>query len=236
MRVYALSDLHLSFQSDKPMNVFGERWDNYEEKIRANWNEIVTSEDIVVIAGDISWAMQIENTKKDFEYIDSLNGKKVIVRGNHDFWWKTISKVREIVPSSISVLQNDAIKVGNLIFCGTRGWLVPERGKPLGEQDQKIYDRELIRLEMALVSANKLKENEDNKIIVVLHYPPFNSDIDENEFTALLEKYNIKIVIYGHLHGKTKYKCNNQEKNGIKYYLSSCDKVNFSPILILDND
>ena len=119
MRVYALSDLHLSFQSDKPMNVFGERWDNYEEKIRANWNKIVTSEDVVVIAGDISWAMQIENTKKDFEYIDSLNGKKVIVRGNHDFWWKTISKVREIVPSSISVLQNDAIKIGNLIFCGT---------------------------------------------------------------------------------------------------------------------
>ena len=137
MRVYALSDLHLSFQSDKPMNVFGERWDNYEEKIRANWNKIVTAEDVVVIAGDISWAMQIENTKKDFEYIDSLNGKKVIVRGNHDFWWKTISKVREIVPSSISVLQNDAIKVGNLIFCGTRGWLVPERGKPYTKKIKK---------------------------------------------------------------------------------------------------
>lgn len=234
MKVFALSDLHLSFQTDKPMNVFGEKWDNYEDRIKQNWNLKVCADDIVIVAGDISWAMNISETQKDFEYIGSLAGKKVMVRGNHDYWWKAISTVRATVPNSIYAIQNDALKLGNFIFCGTRGWLVPERGKELSAEDKKIYNRELIRLEMALSRATELKTDAD-KIICVLHFPPFNSELEDNEFTSLIEKYNIKTVVYGHLHGKTKYPTNLIEKNGVKYYLSSCDKIGFSPILIDEN-
>ncbi len=233
MKVYALSDLHLSFETDKPMNVFGEKWDNYEEKIKENWNSLVGADDIVIIAGDISWAMQIKDTKKDFEYIAGLNGKKIIVRGNHDYWWKAISTIRESVPEGIFAIQNDAIKIENAIFCGSRGWLVEERGKTLSKEDQKIYDRELIRLEMALKRATELK-TETDEIVCILHYPPFNSDLDDNEFTALIEKYNIKTVVYGHLHGKIKYPTSLIEKNGVNYYLTSCDKINFTPLGILE--
>lgn len=232
MNVYALSDLHLSFEADKPMNVFGENWDNYEERIKENWNSLVDDTDVVIIAGDISWAMQIKETQKDFEYISKLNGKKIIVRGNHDYWWKAISTVREFIPENTFAIQNDAIKIENVIFCGSRGWLAEERGKTLSKEDKKIYDRELIRLEMALKKATEMKTGSE-EVICVLHYPPFNSDLDTNEFTELIEKYNIKTVVYGHLHGRIKYPTSLIEKDGVKYYLSSCDKINFTPIQIL---
>lgn len=234
MNVYALSDLHLSYETNKPMDVFGEKWENYEDKIKENWNNLVSNEDVVIIAGDISWAMNLNETKKDFEYIDSLNGKKIMIRGNHDYWWKAISSVRDAVPNSIFAIQNDAIKIDNFIFCGTRGWLVPERGKELSAEDKKIYNRELIRLEMSILRA-KAMQNEDDKIICVLHFPPFNSELQENEFTALIEKYNIGTVVYGHLHGKIKYPTSLIEKNGVKYYLSSCDKIGFKPLFIDKN-
>lgn len=231
MRVYALSDLHLSFQTDKPMNVFGEKWEDYEEKVKNNWNRTVTDNDVVIIAGDISWAMQIADTQKDFEFISTLNGIKIIVRGNHDYWWKSISGVREILPPRTYALQNDAIKIDDKIFCGTRGWMVPEEGCKLSESDQKIYNRELIRLEMALTKA-KQQQTKGEEIICILHYPPFNSSLNCNEFTNLIESYGVSKVVYGHLHGKTKYSKFNVEINGVKYFLSSCDKTNFEPIVI----
>jgi len=157
-----------------------------------------------------------------------------VVRGNHDYWWKSISGVRELLePRGVFALQNDCKQFDGVMVAGTRGWVVPETGKGMSEQDEKIYKRELIRLEMALVDAtNKRKDNE--KLIVLLHYPPFNSTLDDSEFTSLLEKYNVDICVYGHLHGKTKYNGGYAEKNGIKYYLSSCDKIGFTPILICE--
>lgn len=231
MKIYALSDLHLSFQTDKPMNVFGEKWDGYEEKIKNNWNSMVTDDDVVIVAGDISWAMNINETKEDFKYIGELSGTKILVRGNHDYWWKAISTVRDNLPEKTYALQNDAIKIQDKIFCGTRGWTVAERNCKLSDTDEKIYKRELIRLEMALSRANELRTNNE-EIIVVLHYPPFNSSLDTNEFTELIERGNASKVVYGHLHGKTKYTSFNTEINGVKYFLSSCDKIHFEPIVI----
>lgn len=235
MKVYAISDLHLSFNTDKPMDVFGERWENYESKIKENVDELLNDDDVLIIAGDLSWAMQIADADADLKFIGSLKGTKIIVRGNHDYWWKSISSVREKVEGMQTfALQNDAVKIGKFIFAGTRGWVIPEPGKGLSDEDKKIYNRELIRLEMALQNADKLKE-EGDEIIAVLHFPPFNSAIEDNEFTALLEKYGVKKCVYGHLHGKIKYSSSVQNKNGIEYYLSSCDKIYFDPILIAED-
>ena len=234
MKVYAISDLHLSFNSDKPMDVFGEKWENYENKIKNNLDKVVKDEDVVIIAGDLSWAMQMSEIDADFEYIASLKGKKIVVRGNHDYWWKSITAIRDkFEPRGIFALQNDSIKFGKKVFAGTRGWVVPETGKGMSEEDQKIYNRELIRLEMALESASKRLE-EGDELIAVLHFPPFNSTLDDSDFTNLLEKYGVKKCVYGHLHGKTKYASSVQNKNGIEYYLSSCDKIGFVPVLIAE--
>ncbi|MBP3631338.1 MAG: metallophosphoesterase [Clostridia bacterium] len=232
MKVFALSDLHLSFESDKPMNVFGENWDNYENRIIENWNSVVGVEDLVIIAGDISWAISIENTKKDFEFIDKLNGKKVIIRGNHDYWWKAIGVVRDWIPNTIKAIQNDAIDFGDVIICGSRGWLIHEREKQPSADDLKMINRELIRIEMSFKKAIEIKGDSNKEIICVLHYPPFNSYLDESEFTNLIEQYKIKKVVFGHLHGKNKYPNGVIELNGVKYYLSSCDRVDFTPIQI----
>lgn len=232
MKIFAISDLHLSFEEDKPMDIFGEKWENYEQKILQNANDCVKEEDVLLIAGDLSWAMQIENTEKDFDFIKSLPGKKVVVRGNHDYWWKAITTVREkLEPRGVYALQNDSIKIGNIVIAGTRGWVVPENGKVLGEQDQKIYDRELIRLRMALENAKKKADN-DSEIMVLMHFPPFNSSLDENEFTSLLTEFGVTTCVYGHLHGKTKYTSYSPVIGGVKYILSSCDKINFKPIEI----
>lgn len=234
MKVYAISDLHLSFSTDKPMDIFGEKWENYEEKIRENVENTVADDDLLIIAGDLSWAMQLEETEKDFDYIGNLKGTKIVVRGNHDYWWKSISGIRErLEPKNVFALQNDSLKFDKFVVAGTRGWVVPEKGKGMSEQDEKIYKRELIRLEMALQDASK-KKNENDLLITVLHFPPFNSTLEDSDFTKLLEQYNVDICVYGHLHGKTKYSITSTEKNGIKYILSSCDKIGFRPVLVAE--
>ena len=232
MSVYAISDLHLSFNTDKPMDVFGERWENYETKIKENVEKTLSDEDILIIAGDLSWAMQIADARQDLEFIGALKGTKIIIRGNHDYWWKSISGVRELVePMKTFALQNDSVKIDKFVFAGTRGWVVPEPGKGMSDEDKKIFNREIIRLEMALQDADK-KRKEGDELIAVLHFPPFNSALEESEFTKLLERYVVSKCVYGHLHGKIKYSSLTQELNGVKYFLSSCDKLQFSPILI----
>jgi len=204
------------------MDLFGDHWANYEQRIMDDWNARVGLDDIGIIAGDISWAMRMEETQKDFEFLSKLNGKKIIIRGNHDYWWKSITKIREtIAPFNAFALQNDSVKIGDTVFCGTRGWRVPERRQTQTADDKKIFDREVIRLELSLQDAAK----KGDKIIVIMHYPPFNCMRDDSAFTALLEKYKVTACVYGHLHGKN---CRDELltiKNGIKYYLTSCDLV-----------
>jgi predicted phosphohydrolase len=225
MKVFAISDLHLSLSTNKPMDVFGKTWENYLPKIKEDWLKKVTEEDIVLIAGDISWAMKLQDATKDLEWISNLPGKKVIIRGNHDYWWKSPSSIRNLLPENMYIIQNDSLKLDNYIFCGTRGWTVPERQVEQTPNDLKIYKREVARLELSIKSAIQKKQNNEH-IIALIHYPPFNSTMQDNEFTALFEKYNIKTVIYGHLHGEGSRTVLKQEKNGVTYYLTSCDKLN----------
>ena len=232
MKIFAISDLHLSFSCDKPMDIFGGNWENYTDKIKNNWLENVTDEDIVLIAGDISWGMKLEEAVADLEWIDKLPGRKIIIKGNHEYWWKSISAVREILPSSISALQNDSIKIGKFIFCGTRGWTVPEKNHPLGQEDEKIYKREVERLKLTL-RAMKVMREEGDKVIAMIHYPPYTFEKQETEFTKLFKEYEVDAVVFGHLHGKIK--CDKKVTiDGIDYYFTSCDHTDMMPVLICE--
>ena len=223
MSVFAISDLHLSVNNPKPMDIFGPTWEGYIDKIFADWKENVRDEDIVLMSGDFSWAMKLEETKLDFELLRGLPGKIVIIRGNHDYWWKSISAVRAVLPENVYAIQNDALKFEDYIICGTRLWTLPDENKPLSEEDEKIYKRELIRLEMTLQNAVKLKEK-DEKIICMLHYPPYTFKEEDNEVTALMEKYGVSKVVYGHIHAYCKQSLV-LTKNEIEYFLTSCDII-----------
>ena len=223
MKVFAISDLHLSINNPKPMDIFGPAWDNYVDTIFNDWKEKVGPEDVVIIAGDISWAMGLDDAVSDINLIANNVGKKIIVRGNHDYWWGTITKVRGILPEDFYAIQNDAIKIGDKVFCGSRAWSIPEKGEAT-QEDQKIIDRELIRLKMSFEKAKALA-TDGEEIICIMHYPPFNSKREESVFTKLIEEFEIKTVVYGHLHGVQCKADTLVVKNGVKYYLTSCDKL-----------
>jgi len=223
MKFYAISDLHLSVSNEKPMDIFGGNWVGYIEKIREDWLSKVTAEDVVLIGGDISWAMSLDDAKKDIYTLADLPGKKVFIKGNHDYWWSGITKVRDMLPENFYALQNDSIKFGNVVICGSRCWSVP--GAPdFKEQDMKIYLRETERLKLSLKSAQKMLE-EGDILVALIHYPPFNVKRENSLFTDIFEEYGVDSVIYGHLHGKSVRADKLVEKNNIKYYLTSCDQV-----------
>lgn len=223
LKIFAISDLHLSINNSKPMDIFGPVWDNYLENIVEDWKQKVTDEDVVLLAGDLSWAMRLEDAKVDLEILKDLPGKKILLRGNHDYWWSTISKVRNILPKDIYAIQNDSLILGDYIFCGTRGWIVDD-SKMTDSNDKKIFDRELLRLEMSLNDAIKKQDN-NQQIICLLHFPPFDKNNNSTKFTDMIEKFNIKTVVYGHLHGKVPNIKPVLNLNGVNYYLSSCDMV-----------
>ncbi len=224
MKIYAISDLHISTNTNKPMEVFGGNWENHLEKITADWKSKVSDNDVVLIGGDLSWAMDLEDAKADLDSIGALRGKKIIVKGNHDYWWGTIGRVRDMLPEGFYALQNDCVKIDNVIVCGSRCWSVP--GSPdFDESDNKIYLREVERLKLSFASVNKIRK-EGDKVIALIHFPPFNVKREDSLFTDLFEKNNVNAVVYGHLHGKNVRSDKLVVKNGIKYYLTSCDQVN----------
>lgn len=232
MKVFSISDLHLSINSNKPMDIFGPVWENYLQDIEESWNSLVSDDDVVLIPGDISWAMHLKDAIADLEYISHFKGKKVILRGNHDYWWKSISELRANLPAGMYAVQNDAIKFENVIICGSRGWIVPETTHKTPE-DEKIYKRELIRLELSLKEAQTLKTSDTDIIICITHYPPFNSRHEDSDVTALMEKYGVTKVVFGHLHSYDKRQALTYTKNGIEYFLTSCDLVNNKLVRIL---
>ena len=223
MRIFAISDLHISTNTNKPMDVFGGNWVGYMEKIRADWTGKVSDDDLVLIGGDISWAMNLEDAEKDIKTLEDLKGKKIFIKGNHDYWWSGIGKVRDILPEDFYALQNDSMRFNGVVICGSRCWSVP--GSPdFKEQDMKIYLRETERLKLSLSSASKTRQ-EGDKLIALIHYPPFNVHREDNLFTQIFEENKVDAVIYGHLHGKTVRADKLVVKNGVKYYLTSCDQV-----------
>lgn len=223
MKFYAISDLHISTNTDKPMDVFGGNWIGYLDKIYKDWQEKVTDDDVVLIGGDISWAMNLDDAVKDIETLIPLNGKKVFIKGNHDYWWSSISRVREALPPNFYALQNDAIKFGDTVICGSRCWSVP--GAPdFKEHDMKLYLREIERLKLSLKTAKSLMTDGD-KLIVLVHFPPFNVKRESTAYTDLFEEFGADSVVYGHLHGDRVRSDKLIVKNGIKYYLTSCDQT-----------
>lgn len=226
--IYTIGDLHLSFGSDKPMQIFT-GWSNYLERLEENWNSKITAEDTVVLIGDHSWALKLEDSVKDFEYIHSrLNGKKILVKGNHDLWWQTMNKLNIFLDSngfdSIRFLFNNAYSVEGIAICGTRGW-IRENGEP---QDIKILSREAGRLELSLQVAVKL----GGEPVAFIHYPPIYGSEENVYITEILHKYNVKRCYYAHLHGNSIRGALNGERAGITYKLVSADGVGFDPVKI----
>lgn len=233
MKVFAISDLHLSVNNPKPMDIFGPVWEGYTEKIFSQWRNLVSDDDIVLMAGDLSWAMKLEEVESDINLFKDLPGKKIIIKGNHDYWWKSISSLRAILPKNFYAIQNDAIRFEEgVVICGTRGWKGVERNMILSPEDKKIFDREVLRLEMTLAGAKKLQQ-EGDKLICMIHYPPVNFSRDNSPFSDLIEKYNVDYVVYGHLHG-FKNVTKSFIKNDIPYFLTSCDEVDNNLTLICE--
>jgi len=245
MKIFAISDLHLSSAVEKPMNIFGSSWDNHFEKIREDWEKKVGNDDLVLLGGDMSWGMTLDEAASDYALVAALKGKKIVVKGNHDLYWNSLSKMQKRFPE-FTFLQNNAYYISSngiyaqtpdksedcgVVIAGTRGWSIPS--KDTTPEDEKIYKRELIRLEMSLQKAQKLRRDGD-KLIVMLHYPPFDADFADTEVTSLIEKYNADTVLYGHLHGKNVRVNPKIQKHGITYYLTSCDLINCKLIEICE--
>lgn len=227
MRLFAIADLHFSYSVDKPMDIFGSRWDNHSEQICSAWNQTVAPEDAVLVPGDISWGMYLEEAASDLEALGRLPGKKFILRGNHDYWWSSLTKVISAVDPSIIPVQNNSAILNNTRICGTRGWNCPS--KQTGPEDHKIYERELVRLELSLKSAKDTPEK-----IAMLHFPPFDEYKNPTGFTRLLEQYGVSRAVYGHLHGKSCAGAFEGVYNGIEYTLVSSDHLGFTPKLITE--
>ncbi|HNX62096.1 MAG TPA: metallophosphoesterase [Candidatus Limiplasma sp.] len=230
MAIFAIGDLHLPGNGVKPMDIFGSHWDHHMDTIRENWLRLVSPEDIVLIPGDISWAMQFHDALNDLADIAKLPGTKVLLRGNHDYWWSSIAKLRSSLPDDMYALQNDSVILGGMAICGTRGWTFPTEQLPLEDQELKIYRRELIRLRMALDSAKMTGK----PILAMTHFPPLLTDYRDTEYTALLEEYGVETCVYGHLHGVGIRNGFSGEHHGIEYKLVSCDAIDFSPVRICD--
>jgi len=224
MNIFAISDLHLYFSvgPEKTMDYFGDTWVNHTEKLKENWLKQISEDDVVIMPGDFSWAMKLEETEKDFEYLNSLPGKKILVRGNHDLWWSSLKKMQTLYPE-LTFLQNDSVVIGNIAIMGSRGWIGPSDKDFSEETDRAVYERERMRLQM---SFDSLKGQKYDKLICATHFPP-------KDFTDLLKLFNVNHAIYGHLHGETAFSSAQEGLiDGIEYRLVSYDKLKGIPQLI----
>ncbi|MEI6132029.1 MAG: metallophosphoesterase [Bacillota bacterium] len=236
MSIYAISDLHLAFGVEKPMDVFGPRWHRYMERIEENWRAIIKTNDTVLIPGDVSWAMNLKEFSKDILFIESLPGKKIITRGNHDYWWESSSKLKKFAAEqqldSTIFLYNNAFKVEDRIVCGTRGWRSPSEDGFTSE-DQKIHLRELIRFELSLSEARKLKADSESQIIALLHYPPLDALGKDHGYFDLMQKFGVSTCLYGHMHGENCSRAFEGELDDMELKLVSADHLEFKPFLII---
>lgn len=229
MGLFAIGDLHLGFSVHKPMSIFGAHWEGHSEKIIENWKKEVDVNDTVLLPGDISWAMKEEEAEADLEIIHSLPGRKIFLEGNHDYWWKSTAKL-ERKYEGMRFLKNDCDLYDGIFICGTRGWVCPNDGY-FTSQDNKLYEREQIRLRLSLDTAMRKGAEE---ILLMMHFPPVNDKQEESAFLQIIREYPIKQVVYGHLHGKSSHDSGIKgEINGIHFHLVSADYLNFCPKRIL---
>ena len=230
MNIYAIGDLHLSGEPPaKPMEIFGEHWLGHKEKIKNNWLATVSDEDVVIICGDISWAMGVKNAAEDLAWLAQLPGRKLLLRGNHDYWWSSLAKMQQLYGEHFEFIQNDCTMVENIAICGTRGWVLPS-AENFTAEDEKIYKREDLRLELSLEAACK---HNPAAIIVAMHYPPLFAADEHTLFTDLMEKYHVNHCVYGHIHGENHVLTFEGEREGVNYKLVSCDTQGFALTCIL---
>ena len=225
MSLFAIADTHLSFGTNKPMDSFP-GWENYTDRLKENWNKIIDNDDFVVIAGDISWAMNFDELKVDFDFINKLNGKKIILKGNHDYWWNTMSKMNKFIEENqfdtITILHNSAFDFDDFSVCGSRGWFFDSEE----EHNEKVLNREVMRVKTSIECAKN-----DEKI-VFLHYPPVTENQCCDEILNLLKEKGIKKCYYGHLHGGAAQYAFDDNFDGIDFKLISADRLKFVPLLI----
>lgn len=229
MSIYVIADLHLSFEKEKPMSIFGDNWENHANKIKNNWKNKVTNNDYVILPGDFSWAMHLKETYKDFQYLNELPGKKILLKGNHDYWWTTLKNMREFVKENnfenIDFLYNNSYLVEDKIIVGTRGWNILDT-----DNSKKMIKRECNRLELSLKDGIE-KYGNQKEIIAFMHYPPVTQSLlsnnGESEFIDLMKKYNIKRCYYGHLHGQAHKDAIEGNVEGIELKLISADYLDF---------
>ena len=228
MRVFAIADPHLSRAAPKPMDIFGAHWAGHPRVFFERWREVVTPADLVLIPGDISWAMKLEDALLDLQDLADLPGQKVLLRGNHDYWWPSISRLRAALPPGMHALQNDALKFGSVVVAGTRGWICPGSSE-FGPEDEKVYQRELQRLTLSLQAARKLG---GETVIVMLHFPPTNLRLEPSGFTELLLAHRPDHLLFGHLHGEDGRRVI-QALGGVAVHFVAADALSFTPKRIL---
>lgn len=232
MTIWTISDLHLSFAQPKPMDIFGAHWRDHHERVAQHWRERVAPDDWVLLAGDLSWAMKIPDALRDLLWIDALPGRKVIIRGNHDYWCprERINATRRLLPPSVTLLSGDATDLGAAVVCGTRGWVTPETPGFAPTTDEPIYRRELALLDRALLHAERLADA-GRPIVVMLHYPPFVNQQPTAFAQRLAASPGVRACIYGHLHRRQDHEqAVNRSVDGIAYQLTSADFLQFMPV------
>jgi len=231
MKVFAIADLHLSRSGEKPMDIFGPDWRGHEDKIAENWREIVSDEDLVLIPGDLSWAMKLPQAMLDLRFIQSLPGEKVFIRGNHDYWFAGPAKVRAVLGPRVRLVRFDACVVGGVGICGVRGWLWPGHSEYNAKKDEKYWQRELKRLKLSLTALGKLKWD---IAVAMFHYPPLDAE-QSSEVCAMIREAGVRYAVYGHLHGQAIQGAFDGERDGVEWLCVSADKVNFAPALLLEH-
>lgn len=238
MKVFAISDLHLSFieppnnnwdnvSVSKPMDIFGAAWQDSYRRLYKNWLATVTTDDFVLVAGDISWAMTLAEAAADFAFLGSLPGHIIMVKGNHDYWWQSISRVRQSLPSNCQALQNDSIIIGSRVICGTRGWILPENNN-FSAHNGQIYARELIRLRLSLESGKK----SGLEPVVLTHFPPLADNPHDNEFCRIMREFGVNLCIYGHTHNAAASTSFTGEFQGIRFINTTIDFLQCQPLLL----
>ena len=238
MKVFTISDPHLALSAPfragepantyKPMDVFGSHWQDYYDTLYENWLNTVKPEDTVLLPGDISWAMTLSETVHDFAYLGALPGQIIIVKGNHDYWWQSISQVRSALPPNCIALQHNSIIIGSRAVCGSRGWLTPDHPDYRASEDSKIYLREILRLRMALEEGAQ----SGLKLITLTHYPLLSQFNAHNEMISLLQEFSVQLSIYGHIHGLAAKNVVEGLHHGIQFINASCDRLSFMPRLL----
>jgi predicted phosphohydrolase len=227
MSIFAISDLHLSLSANKPMDRFGDAWIDHPSKIAERWSRSVRQTDTVLVCGDTSWAVRLEDARPDLQFVAQLPGHKILLRGNHDYWWSSLKQVRGVLSDDTRLLQNDCIEVEGWRICGSRGWSLPTPES--SPDDLRIFERELARLRMSLDAARGR-----GPLLAMLHYPPYVVESGTSPVVQLLEEYGVRRCVYGHLHAMEPGTYPQGEHRGIEYHCVSVDLVDFTPRLVVE--